>query len=87
VVCSLNSVCDLSCGDLCNDSTFKGGRKHEWMTKMGQLTLGKDVFKYSEHSKLADIQGGDNITSGMTITGQKKDVFLLRGEDGIHEEK
>ena len=87
MVCGLNSICDLSCGDLCNDRTFRGGRELGRTTRMRWLMVGKEVLEYSGDSRLADTQGGGNITSRMTITGQREDVFLLSRGDGAHGEE
>ena len=48
--------------------------------------VGKEVSEYPGDSRLAETKGGGNITSGMVMTGQSKDVFFLSKGDGMHGE-
>ena len=46
--------------------------------------VGKEVSEYPGDSRLAETKGGGNMTSGMVMTGQSKDVFFLSRGDGMH---
>ena len=47
----------------------------------------KEVSEYSGDGRLAETKRGGNMTSGITMTSQSKDVFFLSREDGMHEGK
>ena len=50
------------------------------------LAVRKQILEYSGDGRLPNTKFGSNVTNGVTIGGQRKDVFLLRGGDGVHDE-
>jgi hypothetical protein len=48
------------------------------------LAIRKEILKCSGDSRPANTKFGGNVTSGVTMRSQRKDVFLLRGGDGAH---
>ena len=44
----------------------------------------KKVYEYSGDSRLAETKGKGNITSGIVMAGQSKDVFCLSRGSGMH---
>ena len=56
------------------------------MATMGDIAVRQRVFEHSGDSRLTDTQARGNITGGMTMGGQGKDVFHLSRGYGKHEE-
>jgi hypothetical protein len=50
------------------------------------LVIEKEVLKCPRDSRLANAKFGSNMMSGDANEGQRKDVFLLSREDGMHWE-
>ena len=81
---SLDSIGDLASGDLCEDGACSSGRELGRATKMRGLSIGKKVLEYSGDSGLANTSLRGNITGGVTMGDQRKDVFLVGRRNGVH---
>ena len=63
---------------------FISGRKLGGLTSKWSLVIGKEVLKCSGDSRSPNTKFGSNMMSGAAIGGQRKDVFLLGGGNGMH---
>lgn len=80
---SLNSIGSLASSDLCKDRVCSCSRKFGRVAKMRGLSIGK-VLEYSGDSRLANASLRGNIAGGVTMSGKRKDIFLMGRRDRVH---
>jgi hypothetical protein len=81
---SLSGICSLASDDLPEDGVCSSDRELGRTTKGRGLSIREKGFEYPGDSGLANTSLRGNMTSGVSMGGKGKDVFLLSRGDGSH---